>query len=242
MPRLTAALRSGDPARNYGRDFPHFRPQEEPDPHWPRAFQFSPESWSDYEEGTSGEPIRNDVANGLAEWERVQCNGLIADWSEWFDQRASRPAVNPFQYLETAAATLSHPLEPLKCEEPRKVFLDDIRKFPTLRMPHGVVAYPQWSAGVKRVVNFAYLLVWAWVSYREAAELRKEKPADRIILIIDEVEAHLHPKWQRTILPAILQVVKKLQEDIKVQLLVATKKTPPARHAEGARALHGSGL
>ena len=54
---------------------------------------------------------------------------------------------------------------------PRKVFLDDSRKFPTLQMPYGVVPYPQWSAGMKRVISFAYLIVWAWVEHLQAADI-----------------------------------------------------------------------
>jgi hypothetical protein len=75
---------------------------------------------------------------------------------------------------------------------------------------------------MKRIVNFAYLIVWAWVEHMQAAKLRKEEATDRIILIVDEIEAHLHPKWQRTILPAILKVVEKLKANIAVQVLAAT--------------------
>ncbi len=205
-----------DPARNYWRDGRSSKDANE----WPRAFQFPPESSSNYEEVSS--TIRRDIANGLEEGGRVLCNGLIADWSEWFYQRSNQSTINPFEYLEAAIETLSHPLEPLHCEEPRKVFLEDSRRFPTLRMPYGIVPYPQWSASVKRIVSFAYLIVWAWVEHLQASELRKEEPTDRIILVIDEIEAHLHPKWQRTILPAILQVVEKLQKNISVQIFAAT--------------------
>ena len=208
-----------DPARNYWRDGRSSKDADE----WPRAFQFPPEASSEDDEvGTGTGTIRRDVANGLEEGGRVLCNGLIADWSEWFYQRLSQPIPNPFEYLEEVVSFLSHPLEPIQCEEPRKVFLDDSRKFPTLRMPYGVVPYPHWSAGVKRVVNFAYLIVWAWVEHLQAAGLRKEPSTDRIILIVDEIEAHLHPKWQRTILPAILRVVEKLHKNISVQVFAAT--------------------
>ena len=173
--------------------------------------------------------IRQDVANGLEEGSRVLCNGLIADWSNWYYQRMSsalssgEPSATAFGLLEAVIAQLSHPLEPLQCEaEPRKVFLDDSRQFPVLRMPYGAVPYPHWSAGVKRVTSFAYLIVWAWVEHLHAVQLRKEEPTDRIILIVDEIEAHLHPKWQRTILPAILAVVNKLQANISVQVHAAT--------------------
>ena len=206
-----------DPARNYWREPKGAKNGDE----WPRAFLFPPALASEYDELGKG-TIRRDVANGLEEGGRVLCNGLIADWSEWYYQRSSPTPINPFKYLEEAISVLSHPLEPLTCGEPRKVFLDDSRKFPTLQMPYGVVTYPQWSAGVKRVVSFAYLIVWAWVEHMQAAALRKEPSTDRIILMVDEIEAHLHPKWQRTILPAILRVVEKLQESMSVQIFAAT--------------------
>lgn len=210
-----------DPARNYWREFPMSRHAEELDPQWPRAFQFPPESLADYDDTGTG-TMRRDVANGLEEAGQVLCNGLIADWPEWYYQRSSNPAVNAFEYLERAVSILSHPSEPMHCVEPRKVFLTDSRKFPTLRMSYGDVPYPHWSAGVKRIVHFAYLMVWAWVSHLDAAAMRKEQPTDRIILLVDEVEAHLHPKWQRTILPAVEGVAAKLREDLSVQILAAT--------------------
>lgn len=211
-----------DPARNYWRDFTHFRPPDKSELEWPRAFQFPPESWPDFDEPGTASPIRRDVANGLEEYGHVLCNGLIADWSEWFYQRSSKPSIDAFAYLEEVVAALSHPLEPIRCSEPKKVFLADSRKFPTLQMPYGVVPYPHWSSGVKRIVNLAYLIVWSWVEHVQAADLRKEDSTNRIVVIVDEVEAHLHPKWQRTILPALLQVVNKLRKGISVQMLAAT--------------------
>jgi hypothetical protein len=192
-----------DPARNYWRDPTTGKKEGEEQPN---AYQFGPDT----------------LANGLKDGDRVLCNGLIADWVEWFYQRSSADTINTFGYLEAVINLLSHPLEPLQCEEPRKVFVDDSRKFPTLRMPYGVAPYPQWSAGVRRIISFAYLIVWSWVEHKQAAELRNEDSTDRIILIVDEIEAHLHPRWQRTILPAILKVVDKLKANISVQVHAAT--------------------
>ena len=38
-------------------------------------------------------------------------------------------------------------------------------------------------------------------------------------LLLDEVECHLHPKWQRTTLPALLTVVRRLSERMQVQVM-----------------------
>ena len=106
--------------------------------------------------------------------------------------------------------------------KPRRVYLDDTRLFPTVDMPYGNIAFPHLSAGVRRVVSLAYLLVWAWTEHRQAAELRGEVPTSRLVLIVDEIEAHLHPKWQRVILPALIEVAVQLEPQIQIQILTAT--------------------
>ena len=120
--------------------------------------------------------------------------------------------IKPFELLADVVKLLSHPLEPMQCGEPKRRVCRRTPKVP--RSQDAVmteVAYPHWSAGVRRILSFAYLLVWTWYEHMQAAALRNEDPENRLILIVDEIEAHLHPKWQRTILPALLQVVQKLQ-------------------------------
>ena len=67
--------------------------------------------------------------------------------------------------------------------------------------------------------DLAYLLVWAWSEHLQASKLKREKPADHLILILDEIESHLHPKWQRALLPALLGVAERLKSDLKIQIL-----------------------
>jgi hypothetical protein len=201
-----------DPARNYWRD-PTSGTKEGDD--FPRAYQFSPET----------------LANGMRDGERVLCNGLVQDWVNWYYEQqpgtgsfsqGDVPDFYPFELLADVVNLLSHPSEPMSCGEPKRVYVDQPRKYPVLTMPYGDVAYPHWSAGVRRIVSFAYLLVWTWYEHVQAAHLRQEDPENRIVLIVDEIEAHLHPKWQRTILPALLQVVQKLQATVEVQVFAAT--------------------
>ncbi len=58
----------------------------------------------------------------------------------------------------------------------------------------------------------------------DLCELQGEKPAREIIFLIDEVEAHLHPQWQRRIVPALLDVMEALTgtSELSVQLIAAT--------------------
>jgi hypothetical protein len=124
--------------------------------------------------------------------------------------------------LEQVIRQLAHPQEPMTPGAPRRVYVDDTREFPTIDMPYANVAFPHLSAGVRRIVSLAYLLVWAWGEHCQAAELRQEEPTTRLVLIVDELEAHLHPKWQRVILPSLMKVASGLQPALQLQVITAT--------------------
>jgi len=47
-------------------------------------------------------------------------------------------------------------------------------------------------------------------------------PLRRMIVIVDELEAHLHPKWQRIVLPALMSVGGLLSSDLSMQIISAT--------------------
>lgn len=78
------------------------------------------------------------------------------------------------------------------------------------------------SAAVKRILGLAYLLVWTWTEHQRMSELRGLPPARQVIFLVDEVEAHLHPRWQRTIVRALLDVVSAMHSRTAVQLIAAT--------------------
>jgi hypothetical protein len=52
--------------------------------------------------------------------------------------------------------------------------------------------------------------------------------------MIDEIEAHLHPKWQRTILPALMEVQKVLSEELEIQFILSTHSPLVLASAESA--------
>ncbi|WP_459556878.1 AAA family ATPase [Lacunimicrobium album] len=199
-----------DPARNY------WRGTSENDDE-PRAYLFEPERIDSVNDITSSTMPR-DVANGLWANGKPLCNGLISDWSNWYHQNGE-----PFRLLKATVESLSHPREPLECVAPVRLDADDPRSYPALKTRSGVLAYPQWSASVKRIVKIAYLLVWAWTEHENAARLKsKGQTTDQVILIIDEVESHLHPKWQRTIFPAILSAFNSMKAGLNLQVISAT--------------------
>ena len=155
-------------------------------------------------------------------WEGNElCEGLIRDWASW-----QREGSEAYAQLERVLHALSpSPSELLTAGELRKVTLDDPKRYPTLKMPYGQeVPVIHASAGMRRIIALAYLLVWSWQEHIAACQLRGEPPAKEIIFLIDEVEAHLHPQWQRRIVPAILDVMNAMtgKHSANVQLIAAT--------------------
>lgn len=160
--------------------------------------------------------------NGLKDGDRVICRGLVDDWVTWQLQRDRDPQ-RRFVALASVLDRLSpHPTEWMRPGEPQRVFVDDARDFPTVVTPYGSVPVVHASAAMKRILGFAYLLVWAWNEHREASRLRGTPSAKRLVVLADEVETHLHPQWQRRIMPSLLQVAGLLDPALEVQLLVTT--------------------
>lgn len=157
--------------------------------------------------------------NGLTtEDGRVLCEGLIRDWVSWQLQSAEA-----FAQLEAVLKALSPgDQEELRPGKPTRVSLDDVRDHPTLKMPYGTVPLILASAGMRRVLSLSYLLVWAWQEHQRASRLLRQPEADRVVFLIDEVESHLHPRWQRLFLPALLSVMSRLRTDVQVQVISTT--------------------
>jgi hypothetical protein len=193
-----------DPARNYWKD----KGKKPEASERPPAFLFSPQ----------------DVWDGLpADSPKKVCNGLILDWGSW--QRENGDA---FSQLTRVLGALSPANEPLKPGALTRVSLNDARDQPTLAMPYGQeVALVLASAGMRRIVALAYLLVWTWQEHLRACAIRGTRPAREIVFLIDEIEAHLHPQWQRRIVTAILDVMTALTDTHAVSVqLVATTHSP----------------
>lgn len=189
-----------DLARNYWKDKGSYGPER------PRSFDFSPEQ----------------VWQGLvaADGKTQLCNGLIADWVLW--QEGRKPA---FEELVSVLVALSpSESERLQPGDPMRIGAD-VKDYPSLRMPYGQdVPLTQASAGMRRIAALAYLLVWTWREHQLACRQYGLKPAREIIFLIDEIECHLHPQWQRRIVPALLKVMQALtgSENVPVQLIAAT--------------------
>lgn len=192
-----------DPARNYWK-VNQAKGFEQPDR--PSAYHFT----------------QNDIWTWLEVEKKILCNGLIRDWVSWQNQPDQSPS-SPFNLLSRVIEKLSpYPNEWMKPGKPTRVSIDVPQDIPTVELPYGVIPVTQVSAGMKRILGLAYLLVWTWYEHLQASELLKQPPTDKIILLIDEVESHLHPQWQRTILPALLDVATGLKETMQTQLIATT--------------------
>lgn len=160
-----------------------------------------------------------EVWNGLKVGETQLCNGLLADWALWQKEggEAFRQLANVLEAMSPSAD------EEIAPGVLTKLSVDDARWIPTLRMPYGVdVPVLHASAAMKRIIALAYLLVWSWQEHVRAAALLGDPPTAQIIFLIDELESHLHPRWQRTIVRSLLQVMQSLAGKASVQLIAAT--------------------
>ena len=157
---------------------------------------------------------RKQVWNG---YENV-IEGLIRDWVKW----QNTPEKYPFDIFTQVLKEMSPPdIGPLEPGTPVRVPTDS-REIPTVKYPYGSIPITNSSAGVSRIVTLAYLIVWAWNEHKENCKYRGIKPDSRIVVMVDELEAHLHPKWQRTILPALTEVQKYLAPELESQFIIAT--------------------
>lgn len=189
-----------DPARNYWKKKGSVDIQERQP-----AYVFSAAEVWDGLPGDAGRP--------------PQCNGLISDWAGWQKENGE------------AFATLCRVLQVLSPSEAEvlqpggltRITIDDSRDMPTITMPYGQdVPIVHASAGIRRIVALAYLLVWSWQEHKLASELLGKPTTHQAVFLVDEIEAHLHPRWQRRIISALLEVADSLTDRAEVQLITAT--------------------
>ena len=151
------------------------------------------------------------------------CNGLLADWASWIREGGS-DATRMASVLALLGPSLGQaPLQPGHKRFAR-LSVNDVRDIPTVRVLDQDVPILYASLGVRRITALAYMLSWAWREHVIAAEQLGVEPSSHVVLLFDEIEAHLHPRWQRAIVPALLKVMQTLTGDdsASVQLIAAT--------------------
>jgi hypothetical protein len=103
-----------------------------------------------------------------------------------------------------------------------RLSIDDVRDIPSLRTAHGDVPILHASSGVRRIVALAYMLQWSWREHRIAAKQLGEQPTSQVVMLFDEIESHLHPRWQRSVLQSVLRLTEVMHIGAKIQLIAAT--------------------
>lgn len=157
---------------------------------------------------------RDEVLRGL----EGKIEGLLRDWVKW----QHSPDQSTFDTFRAVLKRLSPPdMWPLEPGAPVRLPRESM-EFPTIKHRYGAVPFPNESAGVRRIITLSYLLVWAWNEHKVYSGLAKKAPQNRLVVLVDETEAHLHPKWQRAILPSLLDVTSILSREIQPQMIVTT--------------------
>jgi hypothetical protein len=195
-----------DPARNYWRKQGSIDVQERLP-----AFVFSSKDvWDGLRVSVDGRPT-------------PVSNGLVADWPSWI-REGSEDAKRMASALALLAPTVGD--GSLKAGNTfARLSVSDARDIPTVHMGYDQdVPILYASLGVRRITALAYMLSWAWREHLIASKQLAQAPSSRVVMLFDEIEAHLHPRWQRAIVPALLKVVQTLTEDAgaSVQLIAAT--------------------
>jgi predicted ATPase len=153
---------------------------------------------------------------------KPRINGLIRDMATWKLKNQTE-----IEVLRRVLNTLSPEKEPsFELGDFWNFDLADVRDIPTVKTYGEFIPITQTSSGFRRILTFAYVLVWTYLEHLRAAKATNIPPTNHIILLIDEIDQHLHPKWQRSIIAALIEAVEQVVS-LKVQVQIITTTHSP---------------
>ena len=85
---------------------------------------------------------------------------------------------------------------------------DDGGLYPEFSTPDGDLPLNVLSQGTQSIIQCLAHFLFGYAEYYDFPPDLEEKPG---ILIIDEIDAHLHPSWQRRIIPTLTKHFPNLQ-------------------------------
>ena len=85
---------------------------------------------------------------------------------------------------------------------------DEEGLYPQFQTPDGDLPIDVLSQGTQSIIQFVARLLLGYAEYYDFPEDLEDKQG---ILIIDEIDAHLHPSWQRRIIPTLTHHFPNLQ-------------------------------
>ena len=191
-----------DSARNYWKKKGNIDVQDRL-----QGYVFSPEDvWTGLVVPIDGKPTK-------------VCKGLLDDWSSWIREKGDNA-----RRMADVVGTLTVRGEPLEVGPILRLSVDDAQDIPSITTEYSnAVPIVHASSAVRRITGLAYMLVWSWSEHVRAADQLGAPTARQVILLFDEIDAHLHPRWQRAIVPAILKVMDRLTDrDSGVQLIAVS--------------------
>ena len=149
------------------------------------------------------------------------CNGLLYDWSMWIQANDDNAKAMASTLL--ALSPGHDPGEEIVPGLPVRVSVEDARDIPSIVTDYaGQVPINHASASLRRMIALAYVLTWTWSEHRFASELRGDELSGQMVMLFDQVESHLHPRWQRSILKALRDIGAVFGTGVDLQLLVST--------------------
>lgn len=190
-----------DPARNYWKKTGNVDVQER----LPGYVFSSEDVWKGLIVNVDGKPTK-------------VCKGLLDDWSLWIREKGESA-----RKMEDILGRLAPHGEPMEVGPLVRLSVNDPQDIPTIRTAYDqAVPIVHASSGVRRMVGLAYMLMWSWNEHLIAANQLGEERTRQVIFLFDEIESHLHPRWQRFILRSLRDLAGVLHEQADVQLIVAT--------------------
>lgn len=85
---------------------------------------------------------------------------------------------------------------------------DESGLYPEITTPSGVLALNVLSQGTQSIIQFLARLIFGYAEYFGLAADIEKMPG---VLLIDDIDVHLHPSWQRRIIPTLIRHFPKLQ-------------------------------
>ena len=85
---------------------------------------------------------------------------------------------------------------------------DERGLFPRIDTPSGILPLDVLSQGTQSLIQSIAHLMIGFSEYHDFSADLEQKPG---ILLIDEIDAHLHPSWQRRIIPTLIRHLPMLQ-------------------------------
>ncbi len=119
--------------------------------------------------------------------------------------RRNRPAIKAIvDHVASIASeiTVGFPIEFTGVSE------DSEGLFPQFRTPDGDLPLDVLSQGTQSIIQFLSRLLFSYAEYYDFPPDLEEKPG---VLIVDEIDAHLHPTWQARIIPSLIRHFPNLQ-------------------------------